>query len=89
MIAAGGWGSERSRAFVALALAATSPLSQRLRAQDLQDDPRVTDAVHLLGRLVDVQQAYERYPGLSIAVVHDEIILCAEGHGHESHGAGP
>lgn len=44
-------------------------------------DPRVKQALRLLEAWADGQQAYERLPGLSMAVVHDQSVLWSHGSG--------
>ena len=48
------------------------------------DDPRVKQALRLLEARADGQQAYERLPGVSMAVVHDQSVLWSRGFG-EAH----
>lgn len=55
--------------------------SGRLQAQDLLRDSRVTDAINLLDRWVEAQQAYKQFPGISVGVVHDQTLLWAKGFG--------
>lgn len=45
------------------------------------DDPRVKQALRLLEAWADGQQAYERLPGVSMAVVHDQAVLWSRGFG--------
>ena len=65
-------------ATIALALAA--PLAAP--AQSLGDDPRVSSAINLLDLWVDAQSAYERIPGISIGVVHDQELIWSKGYGY-------
>jgi len=67
---------------VILALASIHLLSPRLLAQDLLRDARVSEAVNLLDRWVEAQQAYEQFPSISLALVHDQTLLWAKGFGH-------
>ena len=48
------------------------------------NDPRVKQALRLLEAWADGQQAYERLPGVSMAVVHDQSLLWSRGFG-QSH----
>jgi CubicO group peptidase (beta-lactamase class C family) len=48
---------------------------------DLARDPRVVQALQLLSAWLDSEQAYERLPGLSLAVVHDQELLWSRGFG--------
>lgn len=57
-------------------------LSPSLRAQDLLHDSRVDDAIYLLDHWVDAQQDYQQFPGISMAVVHDQTLLWAKGFGY-------
>jgi CubicO group peptidase (beta-lactamase class C family) len=45
------------------------------------EDPRVKSALELARTWLDAQRAYERIPGLSAAVVHDQQILWSGGFG--------
>lgn len=47
----------------------------------LVKDPRVADALHLLGVWADAERAYEGIPGVSLAVVHDQDVLWSRGFG--------
>ena len=44
-------------------------------AQDVAHHPRVSDAVHVIELWLDAQRAYERIPGISAALVHDQETL--------------
>lgn len=46
------------------------------------DDPRVKQALRLLEAWADGQQAYERLPAVSMAVVHDQTVLWSHGFGY-------
>jgi CubicO group peptidase (beta-lactamase class C family) len=52
-----------------------------IEAASLGDDPRVKQALRLLEAWADGQQAYERLPGVSMAVVHDQSVLWSRGFG--------
>ncbi len=62
------------------ALALATPLASP--AQSLSDDPRVSSALSLLDMWVDAQLAYERIPGMSIGVVHDQDLIWSKGYGY-------
>ena len=66
--------------YACLALMASASV---VRAQSLGVDPRVRDAVHLLGRWIDAQREYTPFPGISVAVVHDQEVIWSEGFGYE------
>jgi CubicO group peptidase (beta-lactamase class C family) len=51
-------------------------------AQSLKKDPRIGSALHLLELWLDAQSAYEKIPGISMAVVHDQELLWAKGFGY-------
>jgi CubicO group peptidase (beta-lactamase class C family) len=51
-------------------------------AQELVEHPRVAEALNLLDVWLDAQRAYERIPGLSVAVVHDQDLLWSKGYGY-------
>ena len=53
-----------------------------LQAQSLTEDPRVANAINLVDRWVDAQQAYDQIPGVSAAIVHDQEILWSAGFGY-------
>ena len=44
--------------------------------------PRVREALGLLDIWMEAQQAYERIPGASLAVVHDQELVWAKGYGY-------
>jgi CubicO group peptidase (beta-lactamase class C family) len=70
------------RALAAFALATL--WAPAARAQSVADDPRVKQALGLLEAWADGQQAYERLPGVSMAVVHDQQVLWSHGFGQAS-----
>lgn len=47
------------------------------KAQELSDHPRVREAARVVEVWLDAQRAYERIPGISAAVVHDQEVLWA------------
>lgn len=49
--------------------------------QTLREDPRVASALELAGTWLEAQRAYERIPGISAAIVHDQEILWEGGFG--------
>lgn len=51
-------------------------------ALPLRDDPRVGSALHLLQLWLEAQMAYEKIPGISMAVVHDQEVVWAGGLGY-------
>ena len=63
-----------------IALALATPLPSP--AQSLSDDPRVASALNLMDLWVDAQLAYERIPGISIGVVHDQELIWSKGYGY-------
>src|SRR5262245_48458881 len=48
----------------------------------LREHPRVREALALLEAWVDAQRAYQAIPGVSMAVVHDQDLLWAQGFGY-------
>jgi D-alanyl-D-alanine carboxypeptidase len=46
------------------------------------EDPRVTAAVELARTWVEAQRAYDRLPGVSVAIVEDQRILWIGGFGY-------
>lgn len=46
-----------------------------LPAQPVADHPRVKEAVYLIDTWLDAQRAYDRIPGLSAALVHDQELI--------------
>jgi CubicO group peptidase (beta-lactamase class C family) len=70
----------RIPALAVVAILTASPLV--LHAQALADDPRVQDAIYLLGQWIDAQREYEPFPGISIAVVHDQEMVWSAGFGY-------
>jgi len=50
-------------------------------AQPIANDPRVAAALELARTWVEAQRAYERIPGVSAAIVHDQEVLWAGGFG--------
>lgn len=53
-----------------------------LEAQSLADHPRVREAVGLIDVWLDAQRAYERIPGISAALVHDQEVIWAGATGY-------
>jgi CubicO group peptidase (beta-lactamase class C family) len=51
-------------------------------AQPVREHPQVRQALHLLETWLDAQRAYERIPGVSGAVVHDQEVLWTGGSGY-------
>ncbi len=64
----------------AFAFALATPLASP--AQSLRDDPRVASALNLMDLWVDAQLAYERIPGISIGIVHDQELIWSKGYGY-------
>ena len=50
-------------------------------AQPIASDPRVAAALELARTWVEAQRAYERIPGVSAAIVHDQEVLWIGGYG--------
>jgi CubicO group peptidase (beta-lactamase class C family) len=50
-------------------------------AQPLANDPRVAEALELARTWLEAQRAYERIPGVSAALVHDQEVLWSGGFG--------
>ncbi|UCF40970.1 MAG: serine hydrolase [Gemmatimonadota bacterium] len=63
---------------VGLALAAPCLAQQSVDPTN----PRVQEALHLLGVWIEAQRAYEQIPGVSVAVVHDQDLLWSAGFGY-------
>jgi CubicO group peptidase (beta-lactamase class C family) len=75
----------RTAARVGLALVvATLLLGSPGTAQDkaLPDNPRVQEAFNLLDKWLESEVAYKRFPGLSIAVVHDQDVIWTGRYGY-------
>ena len=53
-----------------------------LHAQSVSGDPRVVSAVKLVEAWLDAQVAYNRIPGMSVAIVHDQSLLWSHGFGY-------
>ena len=53
------------------AVLVTSPA----QAQNVEQNPRVRQAIRLLEIWLDAQRDYEQIPGLSVAVVHDQDVV--------------
>ena len=66
---------------VVLVFAMAHMPGRSLEAQDLLRDSRVSDAINLLDRWVEAQQAYEQFPGISVGVIYDQTLLWAKGFG--------
>jgi CubicO group peptidase (beta-lactamase class C family) len=54
----------------------------------LAEDPRVASALELATAWLEAQRAYERIPGVSAAVVHDQQVLWSGGFGFADRDAG-
>ena len=57
-------------------------LPGQVRTQKLAKDARVAEALHLLEIWVEAQLAYERIPGISMSVVHDQELVWSRGFGY-------
>jgi len=57
-------------------------LPGQVRTQELAKDARVAEALHLLEIWVEAQLAYERIPGISMSVVHDQELVWSRGFGY-------
>jgi CubicO group peptidase (beta-lactamase class C family) len=68
-------------AVVVFLLMVVTPIDAADTANNLAEDPRVKDALNLLDMWIDAQVAYERLPGISMAVVHDQATLWSRGVG--------
>ena len=55
-------------------------------AQGLADDPRVTQRLEAVRVWLEAQRAYDRVPGVSAAVVHDQQVLWSGGFGQAAEG---
>lgn len=53
-----------------------------LHAQSVSEDPRVVSAIKLIETWLDAQVAYNRIPGMSVAIVHDQNLLWSRGFGY-------
>ena len=53
-----------------------------LEAQSLSDHPRVREVVGLIEVWLDAQRAYQRIPGISAALVHDQEVIWAGATGY-------
>lgn len=51
-------------------------------AQEVGNDPRVRDALRLLGSWIDAQREYTPFPGISVAIVHDQELVWSTGFGY-------
>lgn len=67
--------------FAAVA-AASFVLPSAASAQSVADHPRVQEATRLLETWIQAQRDYERIPGASVAVVHDQELVYAGGFGY-------
>ena len=64
---------------VALALLMVAPLTAQEKA--LADNPHVKEALNLIDIWIEAEVAYERYPGFSMAIAHDQDIIWSNGYG--------
>lgn len=51
-------------------------------AQSLAEDPRVVSALRLVEIWIDADLAYERIPGMSLGIVHDQNLVWSRGFGY-------
>jgi CubicO group peptidase (beta-lactamase class C family) len=56
--------------------------------QTLREDPRVASALELARTWLEAERAYERIPGISAAIVHDQEVLWEGGFGSADTAAG-
>lgn len=59
-------------------LFASPPVAESL---DIREDPRISDALELLGVWVDAELAYKHLPGISMAVVYDQDLIWSKAFG--------
>lgn len=64
----------------ALGILASAP-AEILAQSDLAGHPRVSEALHLIDEWLKAERAYERLPGLSVAVATSEGVLWSSGYG--------
>lgn len=69
-------------AFVLVGVFAAIPPGDTSAQQPIVGHPRVAEAVRLLDAWLEAEQAYERLPGLSIAIASDVGLVWAKGYGH-------
>lgn len=74
------------RVVVVTLLAVVVPLPvapvEPLQAQSVREHPRVVQAVRLLETWLEAQRAYDRLPGVSGAIVHDQEVVWLGAYGH-------
>lgn len=78
----------RRRAILVLGLSLACRVAVAADSTPIGEDPRVRQALRLLEAWADGQQAYERLPGVSMAVVHDQTLLWSRGFGRAHLEAG-
>ncbi len=66
---------------IPLLLVSVLILAGAARPQCLADDPRVASALEVARVWLDAQRAYDRIPGISAAVVHDQELIWSGGFG--------
>lgn len=69
-------------ALVLVGAHASLPLGSTAAQQPISQHPRVVESIRLLDAWLAAEQAYERLPGLSLAVASDEGLVWAKGYGH-------
>jgi CubicO group peptidase (beta-lactamase class C family) len=69
-------------AALALALPGSPALAQAPAPDRLADHPRVAEAVRVMEVWLEAERAYDRLPGLSAAVVHDQDLVWTGGYGY-------
>ena len=71
-----------SRVAVVLVLAGLTLPSSLIQAQNIREDSRVADSINLLDRWIDAQREYDQFPGISMALVHDQTVLWSAAFGY-------
>ena len=71
-----------SLALAAAPALAQTPAREQKAARPIAEHPRVAAALALLETWLEAQRAYDRIPGISAGVVHDQQIVWSAGYGH-------
>ena len=74
--------------WIGLVLSVFLACAPTIEAQGVADHPRVREAVGLIEVWLDAQRAYERIPGISAAVVHDQEVIWSGASGYSDPDSG-
>jgi CubicO group peptidase (beta-lactamase class C family) len=71
----------KARTLVTFAIAGAVGVAAPVSAQTLADHPQVAEALRVVDIWLEAMRAYEQIPGISAAIVHDQVTIWSGAHG--------